>query len=117
MNAKPEVPGTYVYDAADGRAGAGLNRMLMSLGTPGNRDRFSADEAGYCAQFDLTDDQTAAVLGRDWRRMMDLGGNLFFVFKLIVLDGRSSQYLSASFTGVTEEEFIEIMVSGGRRFG
>jgi protocatechuate 4,5-dioxygenase alpha chain len=116
-SAKPDIPGTYVYDTADGRAGAPMNRMFMTLRVPANRDRFTADPAAYCDEYGLTAEQKDAVLRRDWPRMMDLGGNLFFVFKLILLDGRSSQYLSAAFTGTTEEEFVRMMVAGGRRFG
>lgn len=113
----PEVTGTYVFDVAQSNRGYALNRLCGSLKDANNRERFSADEAAYCDAFGLTQEQREAILQRDWTRMLDLGGSIFYVFKLAVLDKKSMQYLGGVFTGMTTEEFIESLNAGGRRFG
>ena len=51
---------------------------------------------------------------RDWQAMLDLGGSIFYVFKLAMIDGKSMQYLGGVFTGMTEEEFAAALQAGGR---
>ncbi|MGW1668079.1 protocatechuate 3,4-dioxygenase [Streptomyces sp. NPDC002324] len=113
----PHVTGTYVFDTADNRRGRALNRLCGSLKEAGNRVRFSADEGAYCEAYGLTAEQREAVLGRDWTRMLELGGSIFYVFKLAVLDQKSMQYLGGVFTGMTTEEFAQALEAGGRSFG
>ena len=91
-----------------------MNKLFMSLRDAGNRERFLADEAGYCREFGLTAEQEKAVLDRDWQAMIDLGGSIFYVYKLAMMDGKSMQYLGGVFTGMTEEEFVAALRSGGR---
>jgi protocatechuate 4,5-dioxygenase, alpha chain len=113
----PQVPGTYVFDAAESRRGRALNRLCGSLKDAGSRERFKADEAAYCEAYELTAEQRDSVLRRDWNRMMELGGSIFYVFKLAMVDGKSMQYLGGVFTGMTTEEFAEALKAGGRNFG
>jgi protocatechuate 4,5-dioxygenase alpha chain len=115
--ATPRVAGTYVFDVAESRRGYALNRMCGSLKHAHNRERFRADEAAYCDSYDLSPEQRQAVLERDWTGMLDLGGSIFYTFKLAMLDELSMQYLGGVFTGMTLEEFTEAMRSGGRSFG
>ncbi len=114
---RPDVPGTPIFDGQTSRRGLRLNRMFMSLRSADNRARFAADEAAYCREFELAPEQTQAVLDRDWTAMIDLGGSIFYVYKLAVIDGRSMQYLGGVFTGTTEEEFLADLRAGGRRDG
>ena len=51
---------------------------------------------------------------RDWQAMLDLGGSIFYVYKLAMMDGKSMQYLGGVFTGMTEEEFVAALRAGGR---
>jgi protocatechuate 4,5-dioxygenase, alpha chain len=95
----------YVFDTAASRRGYPLNRLLMSLRDPEARARFAADEGAYCDAFGLGPQQRAALLARDWVGMFDAGGNIFFIYKLALLDGVSIQYLGGLFTGASEEEF------------
>lgn len=113
----PRARDTYVFDIAEGRRGAGINRLCASLKDERNRRDFLADEEAYCGRFDLTDEQRRAILDRDWVGMLDLGASIFYTFKLAQVDKRSMQYLGGVFTGMTEEEFRNLMVSGGRHFG
>ena len=112
-----DLPGTPVFDGQTSRRGFRMNKLFMSLRQAQARERFLADEAAYCAEFGLTAEQTRAVLDRDWQAMIDLGGSIFYVYKLAMMDGRSMQYLGGVFTGMTEAEFVAAMRAGGRRDG
>jgi protocatechuate 4,5-dioxygenase alpha chain len=112
-----DVPGTPVFDGQTSRRGFRMNKLFMSLRFAENRERFGADEGAYCDTFGLTPEQRTAVLDRDWQAMIDLGGSIFYVYKLAMMDGRSMQYLGGVFTGMTEEEFVAAMRAGGRSGG
>lgn len=102
---------TYLFD---GRRGHNMNKLLMSLRKEVQRKSFRSDEAAYCAQFALNDEETDAILRRDWQAMLDLGGSIFYIYKLAMMDGLSMQYLGGVFTGMTEAEFKAAMLAGGR---
>jgi protocatechuate 4,5-dioxygenase alpha chain len=110
-----DIPGTYVYDAQHARKGYSLNMFCKSLDDPKNRDAFAEDQEAYLDRFDLTPEQREAVLGREWLRMLELGGNIYYTFKLAIFDGRSMQYVGGQMSGMTEEEFRQMMLDGGRR--
>jgi protocatechuate 4,5-dioxygenase, alpha chain len=109
-----DIPGTFVFDGAHSRKGYRLNMFCMSLRDEANRMAFRADEAAYVALFNLTRDQEAAVLNREWLRMLELGGNIYYTFKIAACDGMSFQQLAAKQTGVTEEQYVAMMMAGGR---
>lgn len=109
-----DIPGTFVFDGKRSRAGYPLNTMCMSLNQPENREAFRADEAGYLDRFGLTPAQRQAVLERNWIRMLELGGNIYYTFKLAACDGMTFQQLAARQTGVSEQEYVDMMLAGGR---
>lgn len=109
-----DIPGTFVFDGKRSRAGYALNSMCMSLNQPENREALRADEEGYLDQYDLTSAQRDAVLQRDWIRMLELGGNIYYTFKLAACDGMTFQQLAAQQTGVSEQEYVDMMLAGGR---
>lgn len=106
--------GTYVFDGPTSRRGHRMNKMFMSLRTASAREDFLRDERAYCDRFGLSEEQTSAILQRDWQAMLDLGGSIFYIYKLAMMDGRSMQYLGGVFTGMTEAEFKAAMLAGGR---
>ena len=110
-------PDTYVFDGAASRLGYRMNKMFMSLRDAQAREAFLADEAAYCDRFGLSPQHKQAVLERDWQAMLDLGGSIFYVYKLAMMDGRSMQYLGGVFTGIGEEQFVAAMRAGGRTDG
>jgi protocatechuate 4,5-dioxygenase alpha chain len=114
---KFDIPGTPVFDGQASRRGFRMNKLFMSLRFAENRERFLADEQAYCEEFALSPEQRQAVIGRDWQAMIGLGGNIFYVYKLAMMDGKSMQYLGGVFTGMTEEEFVAAMRAGGRTDG
>jgi protocatechuate 4,5-dioxygenase alpha chain len=107
----------YVLDLTNNRRGLALNRMCGSLKHAANREKFSADEAAYCDAYGLSPEQKRAVLERDWTAMLDLGASIFYTYKLAMLDKKSMQYLGGVFTGMSAEEFVAALRSGGRKFG
>ena len=109
-----DVPGTYVLDGEHCRKGYALNMFCMSLNEEANRDAFRADPGGYLDGHALTAEQRRAVLERDWVGMLRLGGNIYYTFKLAIIDGLSMQQVGGMMSGVTAEEFSQMMIDGGR---
>ena len=109
-----DIPGTFVFDAERSREGFGINMFCMSLMKDENRKAFKANEAGYLKQFKLTPEQTDAILKRDYNRMLELGGNIYFTAKLGATDGHSFRHLAATMTGATQEDYADMMIKGGR---
>jgi len=109
-----DIPGTFVFDAERSRQGYGINMFCMSLMKEENRKAFKANEAEYLRQFRLTPEQTEAVLKRDYNRMLELGGNIYFTAKLGATDGHSFRHLAAVMTGSTQEDYAAMMLAGGR---
>lgn len=109
-----DIPGTRVFTAQRARKGYWLNQFAMSLMKAENREAFKADESAYLDKWHLTPAQKAAVLARDYNAMLDEGGNVYFLSKLFSTDGKSFQYAAGSMTGMTQEEYAQMMLNGGR---
>lgn len=108
------IPGTYVFDGQRCRDGYALNMFCMSLAQESNREAMRANESAYLDKWDFTPEQRESVDKRQWLRMLQLGGNVYYTFKLAAYDGMTFRHLAAGMTGVTIEEFAEMMTSGGR---
>lgn len=109
-----DIPGTYVFDGQHSRQGYPLNMFCMSLNDGANRDAFRADPVGYLDQHPMSEDQRRAVETRDWLGMLQLGGNIYYTFKLAAFDGLTMQDVGGSMSGVTRDAFAEMMIGGGR---
>ena len=109
-----DIPGTFVFDAERSRQGYGINMFCMSLMKEENRKAFKANEAEYLKRFKLTPAQTEAILKRDYNRMLELGGNIYFTAKLGATDGHSFQHLAALMTGSSQQDYAAMMLAGGR---
>src|SRR6266700_897036 len=109
-----DIPGTYVFDAERSRQGFGINMFCMSLMKDENRRAFNAYEAEYLKTFNLTPEQTDAILKRNYNRMLELGGNIYFTAKLGATDGHSFQQLAAKMTGSSQQDYASMMLAGGR---
>jgi protocatechuate 4,5-dioxygenase, alpha chain len=109
-----DIPGTFVFDADRSRQGYHLNMFCMSLMKAENRKAFKDNEASYLDRFALTPQQREAILKRDYNRMLELGGNIYFTAKLGATDGHSFQHIAAVMTGSTQEGYAKMMLGGGR---
>jgi protocatechuate 4,5-dioxygenase alpha chain len=115
---KPEayedIPGTWVFDAQRARIGYRLNEFLYSLMKSDNRKEFLADERTYLMKFAMTEDQRDAVMQRNWNRLLELGAVSYALAKLAFTDGKTYQFMASQMTGMTEKEYVDMMVGGGR---
>ena len=109
-----DIPGTFVFDADRSREGYHLNQFCISLRLQKNRDAFNADEEAYLDAFPMTGEQRAAVRNRDWNRLLELGGNVYYTSKLAANDGINFQNLAGLMTGMGVEAYREMMLNGGR---
>jgi protocatechuate 4,5-dioxygenase, alpha chain len=109
-----DIPGTTVFDAERSRRGYHLNMFCMSLMKAENRAAFKANEAEFLKRFPMSAEQCEAVLKRDWNRMIELGGNIYFLAKIFATDGKSFQFTAAQMTGMSQEQYAQMMLSGGR---
>ena len=108
------IPGTRVYTAARARQGYHLNQFAMSLMKAENRAKWLANEAAYIAAWPMTVQQRDAVLARDYNRMLDLGGNIYFLAKVFSTDGLNFVQAVSSMTGMSVPEYQAMMLAGGR---
>ncbi len=109
-----DVPGTTIFDAEQSRKGYWLNQFCMSLMKAENRERFKADQRKVLDEWPMTEEQKQAVLAADLNRAISLGGNIYFLAKLGATHGKSFQQMAGSMTGMTEEEYRDMMIKGGR---
>ena len=110
-----DIPGTILFDAQRSRQGYHLNMFCMSLMKDENREAFRADQRAYLATFPMTPEQAQSILDRDWNRMLELGGNIYYTAKLAACDGLSFQQIAALMTGSTQDDYARMMLDGGRR--
>jgi protocatechuate 4,5-dioxygenase alpha chain len=114
MSEFKDIPGTIVFDAEQSRLGYHLNMFCMSLMKAENRAAFKADERAYLDRWPMSEAQKAAVLSRDWNRMLELGGNIYFTAKIAATDGLSFQQIAAAMSGMSQADYAQMMISGGR---
>ncbi len=108
------VPGTTLFDMDESRKGYWLNQFCMSLMKHDNRERFKADQRKYLDEWPMTEAQKQAVLDVDLNKAISLGGNIYFLAKLGATHGRSFQQMAGSMTGMSEDEYRNMMIGGGR---
>jgi len=109
-----DIPGTTIFDAEQSRKGYWLNQFCMSLMKAANRERFKADERAYLDEWAMTEEQKQGVLTRDLNRCIAAGGNIYFLAKIGATDGKSFQYMAATMTGMSQDEYMAMMLAGGR---
>ena len=108
-----DIPGTFVFDADRARVGYHLNQFCISLGKAPNREAFAADPEGYMDKYPMSEEQRQAVRNRDWNRMLELCGNIYYTAKLAANDGINFQQLAGLMTGMGDS-YREMMLNGGR---
>jgi protocatechuate 4,5-dioxygenase alpha chain len=109
-----DIPGTYLFDKNACAKGYHLNNFCMSLMKDENRKAFLADEPSYLDKYKLTPEQRHAVLDRNWLRMIQEGGNIYYVSKLGATSGFTFEAMAAAMSGTTRENYRNMMIGGGR---
>ena len=110
-----DIPGTWVFDAQRARRGFHLNQFLYSLMKDENRRRFLAGERAYLDEWPMSEEQKLAVMKRDWNTLLELGGVSYALAKLAFTDEHSYQYMAAEMCGLTQQEYADMMLQGGRK--
>lgn len=109
-----DIPGTTIFTIEKARDGFHLNQFCMSLRSEENRKRFLANERAYVDEWEMTDEQKQAVLTRDFQKMLDNGGNVYFLAKIFATDGLSYVQAVSTMTDMNVEQYQAMMLSGGR---
>ena len=109
-----DIPGTTLFTTLSSRRAYQLHKFCQSLMKAHNRAQFKADEAAYLERFPMSPEQRQAVRDRDFNRLIALGGNVFFLFKISSTDGWSVQQTVATMSGMTPEAYAAMMLAGGR---
>jgi protocatechuate 4,5-dioxygenase alpha chain len=108
---QPLVPGTYLFDGRMAMKGYDLNRMCYSFNRADNRRKFKAFPEAYCHAYHLTREQVHAVTDLDVLRLLQLGGNIYYLAKLAGIYGMSVQDLGAQQTGLSLDEFRAMLAA------
>jgi len=110
-----DIPGTRVFTAQRAKKGYALNQFCMSLMKEANRERFKQDERAYLDETtQMSQEQKQAVLDRDYNKLIDLGGQIYFLAKIFATDGLSYLQAVSTMTGMPIDEYQQMMISGGR---
>jgi protocatechuate 4,5-dioxygenase alpha chain len=114
VEAYEDIPGTTVFDAQRARKGYHINQFLYSLMKAENRKAFLADEHAYLLQYPMSEDARQAVMKRAWNTLLELGAVSYALAKLAFTDGHSYQFMAAEMTGMTQQQYADMMIGGGR---
>lgn len=99
----PDIP---LFDRKRALRGYRINKMAMGLGSPANRQAFRQDEEAYLDRFGLSAEEKAAVMSRNWREMVRLGGNVFFILKISAIDPVRLTEIGAHQAGMDHDTFL-----------
>jgi protocatechuate 4,5-dioxygenase, alpha chain len=108
------IPGTIIFDGGQAQKGYALNRMCYSFNRAENRAAFLKDEDSYYEKFRLTIEQRAAVKSRNVLKMLQAGGNVYYLAKLAGIFGLNVQDIGAQQTGVSVDAFKAKLEAAGR---
>jgi protocatechuate 4,5-dioxygenase alpha chain len=108
------IPGTPIFDGEKAQKGYALNRMCFSFNNAENWARFLEDEDAYCAKYGLTPQQREAVRARNVLKLIEAGGNVYYLAKLAGIFGLNVRDIGAQQTGMSVEEFKAKLTAAGR---
>jgi protocatechuate 4,5-dioxygenase alpha chain len=111
---KQDVPGTVMFDDVQAQKGYALNCMCFSFNSAENRAAFLRDEDAYTRKFCLSEEQRAAVKSRSVAKMIEAGGNVYYLAKLAGIFGLNVQDIGAQQTDMSVDEFKAKLVAAGR---
>jgi protocatechuate 4,5-dioxygenase alpha subunit len=114
-----DIPGTIVFDLQTCVKGYELNKFCDTLNKPEAREAFLADEEEYMSRFPkLTEEMKDGIRRKDLNYLLDLGGNIYYLWKIAATLGLHMQQAGAMMSEepnkMTTEEFQQMMINGGR---
>ena len=105
------IEGTTLFDGEQAMKGYALNKLCFSFNDAQNRQAFLDDEAEYCARYNLTAEQLAAVQSRNVLQMIAAGGNIYYLAKLAGIFNLNVQDVGAQQTGMSVPEFKQMLLN------
>jgi len=111
-----DIPGTIVFDLQICQKGYELNKFCNTLNQPEARKKFLEDEESYINEFPLTDEMKDGIKRRDLNYLLELGGNIYYLWKIAATLGLVMQQAGAMMNvpPITHKEFQQMMIDGGR---
>ncbi len=102
-----DIPGTYVFDLEASVKGYPINKFCETLNTEYGREQFLTNEDEYLTKFGMSDEQIKAVKQRDLNTLLSLGGNIYYIFKIAAVLGKTMQDAGAMMSEpkITTKEF------------
>ncbi len=107
------IEGTTLFDGAQAMKGYQLNKMCFSFNKAEARDEYLADKEAYFDKFKLNEVQKEAVRSLNILKMIEAGGNIYYLAKLAGIYKMSVQDVGAQQTGMTTEEFKAKLLKAG----
>lgn len=112
-----DIPGTIVFDLQTCQMGYELNKFCDTLNQDEARKAFLNDEEEYISRFPkLTAQMKDGIKRRDLNYLLDLGGNIYYLWKIAATLGLVMQQAGAMMNvpPITHKEFQDMMINGGR---
>jgi len=112
-----DIPGTYVFDLQMCQKGYYLNKFCDTLNKQEARRAFLEDEEEYMSRFEnLTEEMKDGIRRRDLNFLLELGGNIYYLWKIAATLDVSMQYVGGTMNKppISEKEFQQMMLNGGR---
>jgi protocatechuate 4,5-dioxygenase alpha chain len=88
---KAPIPGTIMFDGEMAMKGYALNKMCFSFNDAENREEFKRDEEAYMAEYGLGDAQKQAIRERNVLKLLEAGGNVYYLAKFAGIFGLGVQ--------------------------
>ncbi len=111
---KQDIAGTTMFDGDQAQKGLALNRMCFSFNSAENRTAFMRDEEAYCRKYGLNEEQRAAIKARNVLKLIEAGGNVYYLAKFAGIFGLNVQDIGAQQTGMSVDDFKTKLVAAGR---
>lgn len=107
------IPGTTFFDGRQAMKGYALNKMCYSFNNAAAREEYLADNEAYFDKFELTENQKEAVRSLNVLKMIEAGGNIYYLAKLAGIYGLGVQDVGAQQTGMSVDDFKEKLRKAG----
>ena len=108
------IPGTPVFGGAQAAKAYALNKMCFDFNDAANRGAFVKDELGWMNRYGLDEASKAAIQSRDVLKLIEAGGNIYYLAKFAGIFGFNVQDIGAQQTGMTIEKFKAHLAEQGK---
>jgi protocatechuate 4,5-dioxygenase alpha chain len=107
------IPGTTIFDGEMAMKGYALNKMCYSFNKKENREEYLRDPEACFEKFGLNEQQKQACREKNVLKMIEAGGNIYYLAKFAGIYHLSVQDVGAQQTGMTTEKFKEKLLRAG----